>query len=273
MKNDNICNYKSEVFHSNVLGDLSVLMDSEGVLWFRCMDLITLMGVDRTAYRRIELEDRRVIKEVSRRGPGATYVNEPGMYTLILASRKEKALQVKHWITHQVLPAIRKYGGYINGQENLPKDEQAQLYSRIEALSKEVAEKTAELEKANEGKEKLEKLLMQEEDNNFAKAERVSELLNETSWQRDFLIGMLTSLSNISFAEQLLKSLKGAHKLAGKTGKPYREKPATPVNTPDKAKEPLRRCAKTEDFDLDPVVRDAYGNIGRRSELLERDFR
>ncbi len=41
-----------------------------------------------------------------------TIINEPGLYSLVLRSRKPEAKQFKRWITHEVLPAIRKTGGY-----------------------------------------------------------------------------------------------------------------------------------------------------------------
>lgn len=47
-------------------------------------------------------------------------INESGLYSLILSSKLEKAKPFKHWVTAEVLPTIRKTGGYINqGQEDL----------------------------------------------------------------------------------------------------------------------------------------------------------
>jgi len=40
-------------------------------------------------------------------------VNEPGLYTLVLGSRKQEARAFKRWITHEVIPSIRKHGGYL----------------------------------------------------------------------------------------------------------------------------------------------------------------
>ena len=40
-------------------------------------------------------------------------VNEPGLYTLVLGSRKPEARAFKRWITHEVMPAVRKHGGYL----------------------------------------------------------------------------------------------------------------------------------------------------------------
>ena len=48
-----------------------------------------------------------------------TTINEPGLYSLILRSRKPEAKAFKRWITHEVIPAIRKTGGYIAGQETM----------------------------------------------------------------------------------------------------------------------------------------------------------
>lgn len=50
-------------------------------------------------------------------------VNEPGLYAFVLGSRKPEAKTFKRWITHDVLPAIRKTGGYIAGEENMTDDE------------------------------------------------------------------------------------------------------------------------------------------------------
>lgn len=46
-------------------------------------------------------------------------INESGLYTLIFGSKLESAKRFKHWVTSEVLPSIRKNGGYIAGQETL----------------------------------------------------------------------------------------------------------------------------------------------------------
>lgn len=42
-------------------------------------------------------------------------INEPGLYTLVLGSRKPEARAFRRWITHEVLPSIRRYGAYLSG--------------------------------------------------------------------------------------------------------------------------------------------------------------
>ncbi len=50
-------------------------------------------------------------------------INESGLYSLVMGSKLETAEKFKHWVTSEVLPSIRKNGGYIMGQENLTDDE------------------------------------------------------------------------------------------------------------------------------------------------------
>lgn len=65
---------------------------------------------DRQNYRNGTFESNR----------GMTIINESGLYSLILSSKLESAKAFKHWVTAEVLPTIRKTGGYINhGQEDL----------------------------------------------------------------------------------------------------------------------------------------------------------
>lgn len=52
-----------------------------------------------------------------------TVINESGLYALIFGSKLESAKRFKHWVTSEVLPSIRKNGGYISGQENLTDEE------------------------------------------------------------------------------------------------------------------------------------------------------
>ena len=52
-----------------------------------------------------------------------TAINESGLYSLILSSKLSSAKRFKHWVTKEVLPSIRKNGGYIAGQEKLTNEE------------------------------------------------------------------------------------------------------------------------------------------------------
>lgn len=52
-----------------------------------------------------------------------TVINESGVYALVFGSRLESAKRFKHWVTSEVLPSIRKNGGYITGQETMSDEE------------------------------------------------------------------------------------------------------------------------------------------------------
>ena len=82
---------------------------------------------------------------------GGWFINESGVYSLILSSKLPKAKEFKRWITSEVLPSIRKNGGYIRGQETLS---DAEILSRAIMVSQNILRereaKIAALEQENE---------------------------------------------------------------------------------------------------------------------------
>ena len=77
-------------------------------------------------------------------------VNEYGLYTLILGSRKKEAKQFKRWITHEVVPSIRKHGGYIAGQEEMTDEEiMAKAVLMANSKIKELNQRNNELKAEN----------------------------------------------------------------------------------------------------------------------------
>ena len=112
-----------QVFTNNMFGQVRVVQ-RDGEPWFVAADVCKALEIDRTATRRLDDDEKGVH---STHTPGGqqdvTIVNEPGLYTLVLGSRKPEAKLFKRWITHEVIPAIRKTGGYIAGQETLSDDE------------------------------------------------------------------------------------------------------------------------------------------------------
>lgn len=69
-----------------------------------------------------------------------TIINESGLYSLILRSRKPEAKRFKKWITSEVLPAIRKTGGYIVAQ---PEDTPEVIMARAVLVDNETIERLA----------------------------------------------------------------------------------------------------------------------------------
>lgn len=72
------------------------------------------------------------------------FINESGLYSLILSSKLPNAKAFKKWVTSEVLPSIRKHGGYINGQSEMSPEE-------LMAKALQVAQKTLEEREARIG--------------------------------------------------------------------------------------------------------------------------
>jgi hypothetical protein len=94
---------------------IRVFTDEQGEPWFVAADVCQVLGIGnpRQAMTRLDEDEKGVISTDTPGGlqPVAT-VNEPGLYTLVLGSRKPEAKRFKRWVTHEVLPAIRRTGSY-----------------------------------------------------------------------------------------------------------------------------------------------------------------
>lgn len=74
----------------------------------------------------------------------ATFINEANLYKTIFQSRKESAERFTDWVTSEVLPSIRKNGGYISGQETLSDDEL--LAKALMVAQNKIAQREAEIQ-------------------------------------------------------------------------------------------------------------------------------
>lgn len=86
--------------------------------YFVGKDVAEILGYERptdAVRKRVDPDDRGVAKmETPSGAQEMTIINESGLYSLILSSKLPKAKEFKHWVTAEVLPAIRKTGGYVN---------------------------------------------------------------------------------------------------------------------------------------------------------------
>lgn len=100
-----------QVFENNDFGKVRVV-ERDGEPWFVAADVCSVLDLSNPtiAVSRLD-EDERAKFNLGRQGD-ATIVNEPGLYTLVLGSRKPEAKAFKRWITHEVIPTIRKTGAY-----------------------------------------------------------------------------------------------------------------------------------------------------------------
>lgn len=80
--------------------------------WFAAKDVCDVLGITNPtdAVKRLD-EDERTRFNLGRQGE-TNFVNEPGLYGLVLGSRKPEAKEFKRWIKHDVLPSIRQTGSY-----------------------------------------------------------------------------------------------------------------------------------------------------------------
>lgn len=132
-----------KIFSNENLGSVRVIYKEDGTPWFFTADVCTCLLVNnsRQAITRLDSDEKDTVILNDSVGRPHKYgiCNESGLYALIMTSRKKEARDFQKWVTKEVLPSIRKNGGYIFGQENLPSEEKDELLSEIARLSKNVA--------------------------------------------------------------------------------------------------------------------------------------
>lgn len=136
-----------QVFNNNDFGELRTI-EKDGEIWFVAKDVCDALELTNPTMALGRLEDDERAKFNLGRQGNANIVNEYGLYSLVLASRKPEAKSFKRWVTHEVLPSIRKTGQY----SNLPQDYLSALKALVaseEAKQKAEQELTIAQPKAN----------------------------------------------------------------------------------------------------------------------------
>lgn len=131
-------------------------MDQNGEPWWVAKDVCEVLAISnsRDALNRLDDDEKGVVITDTLGGPQEmAIINEAGLYSLILTSRKPEAKEFKRWVTHEVLPSIRKTGGYqaapLEAQLNDPAVLRTVLLSyteRVIALEAKVAEQEPKVE-------------------------------------------------------------------------------------------------------------------------------
>lgn len=124
-------------------------IDLEGVFWFEANQLCEVLNyansrkaigdhVDPDDVQKLDITDSIGRKQK------ANFVNESGLYALIFGSEKEEARAFKRWVTSEVLPTLRKQGGYISPDANSHQLEamQVQINALVATLDKERTNRT-----------------------------------------------------------------------------------------------------------------------------------
>ena len=135
-----------KIFESPEFGRIRTVTDERGEPWFCLADVCKVLGLQRSAVM------RRLEKGVISSHPLSTkggrqliaFVNEDGLYDVILDSRKPSARDFRKWVTSEVLPQIRKMGGYIPLHED--DDEKTILAKAVTILQRTLKQKDDLLE-------------------------------------------------------------------------------------------------------------------------------
>lgn len=92
---------------------LRTLTDEAGEPWFVAKDVCDILGHSNVSMALDRLDDDERSKFNLGRQGETNIVNEAGLYSLVLGSRKPEAHEFKRWVTHEVLPSIRRHGAYM----------------------------------------------------------------------------------------------------------------------------------------------------------------
>lgn len=143
-----------KVFSSEIFGDVRIILrDNEP--WFVAADVCRALeiGNPSDALRRLDDDEQALvsIEGLSRGNNKGNIVSESGLYSLVLGSRKPEAKEFKRWITHEVIPSIRKNGGYIQNSKQfvdaLIPDGSKELKQMMEILCDQLIESQKEIAK------------------------------------------------------------------------------------------------------------------------------
>lgn len=130
-----------QVFNNPEFGEIRVI-EIDGEPWMVGKDIAIDLGYadpKSAVSDHVDEEDRRIIQKgqitsLDLPNRGMTFINESGLYSLVLSSKLPGAKKFRRWVTAEVLPSIRKTGGY-----NIPKDYPSALRALADAEEKRLA--------------------------------------------------------------------------------------------------------------------------------------
>lgn len=138
-------------------------MEREDTVWFVGKDIAVILGYTnptKAMREKVDDEDKLMSKMDTSFGIKDTYfINESGLYSLILSSKLPKAKEFKHWVTSEVLPSIRKHGVYMTPQtltESLKNPDS--LITILETLKAEQAKSKSLAETVTQQEEQIKEL-------------------------------------------------------------------------------------------------------------------
>lgn len=106
-----------KLFNYGLQGVRTLCKDNE--IWFMASDVLKVLEINLSQLRRLDSYEKTKLRltQVTSNNREVVFINEAGLYTLILGSRKPKAKEFKRWVTCEVLPSIRNLGAYMTKEK------------------------------------------------------------------------------------------------------------------------------------------------------------
>lgn len=144
-----------QTFKSDQFGTVRAVRGEDGEPWFVAKDVCAALGIRTDTVRSILESD-----EVGETNPNSIgvaggraplVVSEPGLYRLVMRSRKPEAKAFQRWVTHEVLPALRREGGYMVARaDETPEELMARALKAADATLARVRDENARLTRRNQ---------------------------------------------------------------------------------------------------------------------------
>ncbi|MEE1373456.1 MAG: phage antirepressor KilAC domain-containing protein [Parolsenella sp.] len=142
-----------QTFSNNHFGTIRAVRDEDGEPMFVAKDVAVILGYRdaEKLTRRLE-EDEKGTRSVGTPGgeQQMAVITEPGLYSAILGSRVPNARAFKRWVTHEVLPALRRDGGYMVARDETPEQTMARAVLLAQQTIDRQKSRIAGLEAENE---------------------------------------------------------------------------------------------------------------------------
>lgn len=142
-----------QVFQNHHYGRIRAMCDENGEPLFVAKDVCAILdlGNPRSSIALLD-DDEKGVHSVDTPGgkQQMTTVTEPGFYKLVMRSRKPEAKAFQRWVTHEVLPALRRDGGYMVARDETPEELMARALKAADATLARVRDENARLTRRNQ---------------------------------------------------------------------------------------------------------------------------
>lgn len=203
-----------KIFENEKFGEIRTVVIN-GEPWFVAADVCRALEISnsRDAVQRLDEDEKGVVLTDTRGGQQSmTAINEPGLYVLVLGSRKSEAKEFKRWITHDVIPTIRKTGGYVNNDELFIET----YFSQVEESTKAMLRATlATVREVNEKNRQLEQTV-------GVQSQQIAELQPKATYY-DVVLQCEDLISITAIAKDYGKSARWMNNYLHEKGVQYRQ--------------------------------------------------